>query len=370
MFSRYCVFALTVLFVQQAVGQRAPRLLDSDWRTDWGKRTIELTELEANVPRDAIPSIDNPRFVSIALASDWIGENEPVLVVSLGREARAYPLQVLIWHELVNDKIAGVPVAVTFCPLCYSAMVFDRRVDDDEYQLGVSGMLRFSDLVMYDRQTHSLWQQLSGEAIVGALAGKELSQLPAQIISFEQFRTAHPFGHVLSRDTGYERRYGENPYPGYDDISDKPWAFRGEIDDRLPAMEKVIGVQIGETYVAYPHSTSRKDRVIQEQLGEKHILVFHSRSGATSSLDKSSIKRSRVIGTTGVFDPQLDDGSVLRFSPRGDTFVDQQTGSEWDVTGRAISGSLSGTQLEPIIHTNMFAFAWLVVHPDSRIYTN
>jgi len=196
---------------------------------DHGVIGIELSELMSGGPgKDGIPAIASPRFVSPEEAGRWLKFQEPVISLVVGGAARAYPLQILLWHEIVNDRIGGVPVAVTFCPLCYSAVAFDRRIEGSEYSFGVSGMLRNSDMIMYDRETESLWQQLFGEAIVGDLTGARLMPLPAQIISFRQFSAAYPNGRVLSRDTGYDRPYGRNPYVGYDDIN-QPSIGPGEL---------------------------------------------------------------------------------------------------------------------------------------------
>jgi len=349
----------------KAAGQ--PALLDSDWRTDYSKTTIDLTELSVNIPRDAIRSIDTPAFVSIADAGKWLNKREPVILISLLGKARAYPLQILTWHEIVNDEFEGIPLVVTFCPLCYSALAFDRRVDGDTYEFGVSGMLRHSDLVMFDRQSHSLFQQLNGEGIVGVMAGKKLTPVAAQIVSFDEFRMAFPAGEILSRDTGHERRYGQNPYPGYDDINEKPWAFTGKEDGRLPPVERVVSVEINGVSKAYPHSKTRVERVINDTLAGTELVVFHSKNGAVSALDKANIARSRVLGSTGVFQRRLGD-RVLTFESKGKGFRDIETGSDWDVTGLSIGGPLTGEHLMPIPHSDMFSFAWFVVWPEGELY--
>ncbi len=195
---------------------RPPQLkrLTESWNTDWTRHTIRYDEiLSGGPPRDGIPAIDDPKFVSIDEAAEWLEEQEPVVALEVKGAARAYPLQILTWHEIVNDAIAGAPVAVTFCPLCNSAVVFDRRHDNRTLEFGVSGLLRNSDLIMYDRQTESLWQQFTGESIAGEMAGEMLTWLLASIISFADFRETYPNGQVLSRDTGYNRSYGTIPSP-------------------------------------------------------------------------------------------------------------------------------------------------------------
>ncbi|MHC4625188.1 MAG: DUF3179 domain-containing protein, partial [Planctomycetota bacterium] len=282
------------------------------WRTNTAKRTVGLYELESGGPgKDGIPGIDRPKFVGSDKAQKWLKDKEPVISLVVNEEAKAYPLQILIWHEIVNDRVGDIPVIVTFCPLCYSAIVFERTVDGKEYSFGTSGMLRHSNLVMYDRQTESLWQQLTGEAIVGDMAGAALRSIAAQIISFEQFRSAYEGGLVLSRDTGRRRRYGRNPYVGYDDVSQTPFLFRGESDGRLPPMEKLVAVSVGEESKAYPYRVTRERRVINDKVGEREVVVFHA-DGAVSALDRPRIPRSRQVGSTGVFDRNVD-GQLLSF---------------------------------------------------------
>lgn len=335
--------------------------------TDLDRRSIDLNELIAGgPPKDGIPALDDPAFIAPTEAAAWLADDEPVVLLTVGDAARAYPLQILIWHEIVNDVVGGMPVAVTFCPLCYSAVAFDRRLDGRTLAFGVSGLLRHSDMVMFDRQTETLWQQLSGEAIVGDLVGHTLTQLPAQIISFAQFREAYPDGDVLARPAGHRRPYGENPYVGYDDVSQRPFLFRGDPDGRLKPMEKVVAVPLADAPRAYPHRLTRDERVIHDTAGGQPLVVFHA-PGAVSALDAGTIAESREIGSTGVFDPRLD-GRRLTFRYADGRFTDEQTGSTWTVTGRATDGPLAGQQLTRLPHGDYFAFAWLVFRPETTIY--
>ncbi|MBW7991700.1 MAG: DUF3179 domain-containing protein [Planctomycetes bacterium] len=336
-------------------------------KTNTAKRTIELHELEKGGPgKDGIPSIEKPVFIEQKSAQKWLRPNEPVISLVINNESRAYPLQILIWHEIVNDTVAGVPVSVTFCPLCYSANVFDRRVNGRSYSLGVSGMLRHSDMVMYDRQTESLWQQITGEAIVGDMVGSKLKRIPAQIISFKQFRSAHKNGLVLSRKTGFRRNYGQNPYAGYDDISKSPFMYRGKKDGRLLPMEKVVTISMAGSDKAYPYSVTQKLQVINDKIADVPVVVFHA-DGAISALDKGRISSSRNIGSTGVFDRRVD-GRTLSFRYSNGSFYDKQTASVWDITGQAVKGPLQGKKLTRIVHGDYFAFAWFAFKPETEIY--
>lgn len=339
------------------------------WDTNTDKSLIELSELKrGGPPKDGIPSIDNPVFISQQQAASWIESQEPVIALEYEGEARAYPLQILIWHEIVNDNISGDPLLVTFCPLCYSALVFERTVDGETLEFGVSGFLRHSDLVMFDRKTETLWQQFTGKAIVGDYVGTTLKQVPSQIISFAQFRENYPDGKVLSRDTGYNRNYGNNPYAGYDDINNTPLFGAGNDDGRLPPMEKVIGVKLDGQRKAYPYSITRKQQVINDEVANNPLLIIHT-EGATSAMDAARIAESKESGSTGVFKRTLE-GEPLSFVVKDGNIVDRKTGSVWTVTGKAVEGEYKGHQLEPITFGDYFAFAWLVFWPDTEIYSN
>lgn len=210
--------------------------------------------LSGGPPPDGIPPIDEPKFLSVDDV-DFLTDDEPVVAVSIKDDVRAYPLQILTWHEIVNDTVGGLPVTVTFCPLCNTAYSFVRpNVEGEVTTFGTSGKLYFSNLVMYDRATDSYWPQAMGRAVMGPLTGTELQRVASQIVSWEEFRSAFPDAQVLSRDTGHERNYGENPYPGYDDVENPPFAFNGETDGRLAPVERILGVsdkdeQIGRAHV-------------------------------------------------------------------------------------------------------------------------
>lgn len=352
---------------QSSLPDGAPRAL-SQFATDLSKHSIDPAGLKpGGPPKDGIPSIDDPSFVEIESARDWMAPEEPVIALERGGTARAYPLQILTHHEIVNDRIGDTPVAVTFCPLCYSALVFERTLDGEPVTFGVSGLLRNSDLVMYDRKSETLWQQFTGRAIVGSRTGETLVQLPSQIISFRQFAETYSEGRVLSRDTGYNRAYGRNPYAGYDDVEKTPFAFDGPVDDRLPPMAKVVAVTIENTYKAYPHATTEEKRVIHDTVAGRPLVVFHA-PGAVSALDAACTENSKETGSTGVFDRRVD-GRTLRFSYAGEgRFEDEQTGSTWTVTGKAVNGPLAGTQLERLPYGDYFAFAWFAFRPNTVLY--
>ncbi|MGH2541717.1 MAG: DUF3179 domain-containing (seleno)protein, partial [Ardenticatenaceae bacterium] len=225
---------------------------------------------------------------------------------------------------------------------------------------------RNSDLVMWDRQTESLWQQITGEAIVGALTGQQLDFLPVSILGFEEFRAAYPDGKVLSRDTGFQRSYGTNPYVNYDDIDSRPFLFGGRIDERLPALERVVGITIGEEAVAYPFSTFPGVGALNDEVGGQPVAIFYAPE-TLSALNSGVIRESETVGSAVAYDPVVD-GRRLTFEARDGQIFDQETNSQWDIAGRALSGPLAGTQLEVIPHANHFWFAFQAFYPDAQVW--
>ncbi len=346
------------------------RVSTAGWRTDFSRSTICLEEILPGGPgKDGIPPIDRPVAISIEEAATWLESREPVIAIERNGQARAYPLQILVWHEIVNDELGGEPTLVTFCPLCNTAIAFDRRLEPagPVYDFGTTGNLRFSDLVMWDRQTESWWQQLTGEAIVGERAGKRLAPYPAQILGWQAFADAYPNGDVLSRNTGQNRPYGTNPYVGYDDIDSSPFLFDGTPDGRLRPMERVVGVTHEGEAVAYPLGDISSARVIHDTIGTLPIVVLIA-PGARSATDAATIAASRDVGQVGVFDRRLSD-FLFTFEIGGpDEFQDTQTGTRWDVTGQGVAGPLAGRRLLAVPHVVAFWFSWAAGFPQTRLW--
>ncbi|MCJ7659515.1 MAG: DUF3179 domain-containing protein [Anaerolineales bacterium] len=341
---------------------------DGQFTTDFSRHTVLYSDiLSGGPPKDGIPAIDNPTFTSVQVADEYLEDLEPVVFLQIGEDARAYPLQVLTWHEIVNDVVDGKPVAVTFCPLCNTAIAFDSTFDGQQLDFGTTGRLRFSNLIMYDRQTETWWQQATGEAIAGEYAGQQLTFLPASIIGWGEFKENFPEGQVLSRETGFNRDYGRNPYAGYDNINNSPFLFRGpQTPGVLPAMARVLTIDLESEAVAYPYELLQAQGAVNDTLSGSEIVVLWQ-PGTASALDASRIAEGEDVGA-GVSFSRTVDGQVLTFSFDGKKIVDDQTGSEWDVFGQAIRGELAGTQLEPIVSVNHFWFSWAAFKPETRIY--
>jgi len=340
----------------------------AEWQTDFSQRSVELSEFASGgPPKDGIPAIDDPRFVSVGQADEFLEDREPVAVLQRGGEVRAYPFQILIWHEIVNDEIAGEPVAVTFCPLCNSTVAFSRDLDGRTLDFGTTGKLRNSDLVMYDRQTESWWQQITAEAIVGELTGAKLEILPSQTLSWGDLRTQHPEATVLSRETGFSREYGSNPYVGYDDPDSQPFLLDGKADDRLPPKERVTAIKAGSSAVVYPFSRLQREAPINDEIGGSPAVVLFDPEVA-SALDTQVIADGRSAGAAAVFERRLD-GRLLSFEAGSEpgSFRDRQTGSTWEIDGTASAGPLSGERLEPIPSDDQFWFALAAFFEDVDI---
>ena len=319
--------------------------------------------ISGGVGRDGIPPIDQPSFDSQAAADLWLHPSSPVIAVALEGTARAYPLAILTRHEIVNDVIGETPIAVTFCPLCNSAIVFKRQVGDAVLRFGVSGLLRHSDLIMWDDQTQSLWQQFTGEGLVGSYTNTLLDIAPSQLVGYAAFKAQYPNGEVLSPQA---RRYGRNPYVGYD-RSSQPFLFSGTPDSRLFATERVLGAVIGDVSVAYPFEKLAEAIAFNDTFAGVDVVALWQ-AGSFSALDAADIDSSRDVGMAGLFERSIQ-GQVLSFRAEDNAMiVDEQTGSRWNIFGAATAGELAGAQLRQINAFPHFWFAWAAFHPDTKLY--
>lgn len=280
------------------------------------RHNIPLDEIVGGgPPKDGIPPIDNPKFVSVEEACKWLKDEEPGVAVSIGGVERFYPYQILVWHEIVNDTIAGRRILVTYCPLCYTGIVFDPLVQGERVQFGTSGKLWNSNLVMYDRKTESYWSQILGEAIVGEETGTRLAVLPSDLMRFGTWKKLNPDGEVLSRDTGARRFYGQDPYGDY---YTTPGIYFNvnKRDDRLPEKEFVLGILVNGKAKAYPTEAVKKAVKIEDGFEGKTIIAEYD-----TELD-----------AVRLFE-KMDDGTLMRVNPFG-----------------------------------AFWFSWVAAHPDTELY--
>jgi hypothetical protein len=340
-----------------------------DWeKTDFSRATVDLRDMiEGGPGKDGIQSIDKPKFISINAAEKWLDAREPVVVFSRGDQSKAYPLQILMYHEIVNDQLADQEISVTYCPLCNAAMVFSRRHKGELLDFGASGKVYTSNLVMYDRQSESWWLQFTGEGVVGKYAGDSLILLPSQIVSFEHFKNAYPAGEVLSRKTGFNKKYGINPYTQYDSRAlPVAWFFRKPVDNRLPAMERVLGVVNDDSAAAFPFSYLNKVPLLQTKVAGMDVLVI-SKPGMASSVDMRKISESKDVLAAAAYSRMVE-GQRLDFELRDNQIIDTQSHSTWNMFGVAIDGDLKGARLKQLDRGVYFAFVWLEYYPHSRIF--
>ncbi len=314
---------------------------------------------------DGIPAIDSPRCQRVADVQ-FLADDEAVILLEVNGDARAYPLQILTWHELVNDTVGGEAITLSYCPLCNSAIAYDRVVGERVLDFGTSGALHQSSMVMYDRQTETLWTHFNGQAVAGELVGEQLEFLPTQVVSWSTFRDEHPDGLVLSLETGFQRAYGANPYPGYESNDDPIDQFiTNDVDPRLPAKDRVVGVELEGEAIAVQHASLFEAGVLTFELAGRNLVAWNEQ-GTVSALDTDRVSSGTDVGSSAVFVPVVD-GQELTFSRTTDGFVDEQTGSTWSILGRATAGSLQGAELERVPALDTFWFAWGTFHPGTGI---
>ncbi|MBK1667077.1 hypothetical protein CKO28_03330 [Rhodovibrio sodomensis] len=288
--------AVLAIALALAAAEPVNAQVPQSWRsafpeTDFSRHAVPFDEImSGGVPKDGIPSIDEPEFAPVAERRDWLADREPVIGLEINGDARAYPLRVLTWHEIVNDTVGGVPVAVTYCPLCNTAIVFEAKLDGRRLTFGTTGKLRHSDLVMYDRQTGTWWQQFTGRGIVGEHTGEKLEFVPARLESWGAFVERHPDARVLIPTDPNARPYGKNPYAGYDSAR-SPFLYRGPMPEKLPAMARVV--VIGED--AWALELLRETGRIET---DTHVLTWSP--GQASALDARRIAEGRDVGTVTV----------------------------------------------------------------------
>jgi hypothetical protein len=303
-------------------------------------------------PPDGIPSIDNPKFISVQEADRNLEDSELVLGLNINGDVRVYPLQIMVWHEIVNDKVGNTPVAVTYCPLCFTNQVFNRTMNDGKaLEFGTSGKLYNSNLVMYDRATKSLWSQAMAQGIIGKFAGIKLERIPFDVAYWKEWKQLYPESKVLSTDTGSSRPYGADPYDDYYTNGDVLFPISGG-DDRLGLKEIIIGFENKGQHKAYKLQEIEDKKVINDQVNGKPVVLF--------SLYPFMVKS---------YDPVVD-GQILEFNYniKDVNFVDKQTSSLWNFEGKAISGQMKGKQLTRLPFDEGFWFEWVAFHPETELY--
>ncbi|MEN7550240.1 DUF3179 domain-containing protein [Rapidithrix thailandica] len=345
--------------------------VSQSWNTNKSKHRIPFYDIKSILPRDAIQPIYQPAFWNKREAEGKYKPEEPVVIVQIGNMIKAYPLGVLSYRNVVVDKLAGTPILVTYCPLSHSIMVFDRKVEHDgrssELKFGTSGMLRKSNTVLWDHQTESWWQQLTGECLVGEYAGAQLKALPYSLATYGEFIEQNPFGRVLEKSQEVHFPYSLSPYYGYDNPEKvKPVFFDGYPSQRLPSMERVIHFNMHGKEFAYPYREIASRGVLNDMPGDNFVVLFFNEE-VVSTLDEKLITESKKSGAINVFST-FNEGNPLTFRKEGKRFIDNETQSVWSNTGRCLEGDLKGKQLKPVVSGTHFAFALLALIPECHIY--
>jgi Protein of unknown function (DUF3179) len=316
------------------------------------KHIVPLDQIvSGGPPRDGIPSIDSPKFVSVLDADKFLADSDKVVGLNINGDIRVYPLQILVWHEIVNDNVGGMPVAVTYCPLCFTNQVFKRIVNGTAVEFGTSGKLYNSNLVMYDRTSNSLWSQALGRSIVGPYAGITLERIPFDVAFWKDWMQLYPDSKVLSKDTGSPRPYGADPYGDYYTNSDLYFPVSND-DDRLGLKEVIVGLENNGQYKAYKLQQIEEKKVINDVINGKSITFF--------SLYPAMVR---------VFDTILD-GQQLEFQYNKSSakIMDKQSGSIWSLDGMATNGPMKGKHLTRLPYDEGFWFEWVAFHPDTALY--
>lgn len=318
-------------------------------QTNGVKHLVPLDEIKGGgPPKDGIPSIDNPRFVNVEDVQ-FLSDEDMMVGLTINGESRAYPLSILVWHEIVNDRFGLTPVAVTYCPLCYTTQVFDRTINGQETEFGTSGKLYNSNLVMYDRMTETYWSQSLGIAIKGELTGTTLTKIPFDLMKWKDWKREFPNSVVLSTDTGYSRAYDVDPYGDYYTESRILFPVSNQ-DSRMHEKEFILGFGEGNSFKAYKQQDVEDAKIVNDTVGNQAIMLV-------SLFDDNSRAFDRTVN-----------GEILEFELQNGKINDVTTNSEWNYDGLAIDGKLQGEQLKRIVFDPSFWFEWIAIHPETEVY--
>lgn len=306
-------------------------------------------------PKDGIPPIDNPKYISIADSSDFLNDQNVVFVFEQTNPPKIFPQKILVWHEIVNDKVDGKNISISYCPLTGSAIGFNGKVEGSSTTFGTSGKLLNSNLVMYDRKTESYWPQILGQAVKGKSVGEKLEMLPVIWTTWELAKERYPNALVLSKDTGYIRQYGRDPYGSYAD--QKSYYYSGgpifpviHENKRLPPKEVVIGIIDEESQLAITKKFVKENAVINEKVGETPIVAIYDK-------DLDAVRVYKSINKSEALSFYLNNGYIY----------DKETNSKWNTQGKAIEGKLKGASLEWVPSFDVMWFAWAAFYPDTKL---
>ena len=351
------IFGAGVLLIQWQV-------IPDYWRTNFEKYSVSPDGIiSGGTGRDRrIVPIDHPIFTSVSMAEATFDDYAPMIVLDYHEVERAYPLNIMTAHEIVNDEVAGIPIAVTFCPMCNSAVVYQREVDGQILRMGVSGNFYGNNFLMYDNLTESWWYQFTGLAVVGDFTGERLEVIPSQVVGFASYAIRYPEGEVLIGDANRPNmNYDMTPYMMYQDNS-SPILTNDNYDPRLSAMQRVVSTNVEQTPIAYPFSVLRDVGVINDNVDGYPIVAFWQQ-GAENTISSNNDN----TGQAAIFGRELN-GLTLSFTYENDRIFDEQSNSEWNIFGEAISGEFEGESLYRYDCFTHFWFAWSSAYPETLLY--
>lgn len=307
-------------------------------------------------PPDGIPPIEDPIYISIAEAEDFMNSGDPIFVLESEEGIKAYPQKILVWHEIVNEFIDGKAVSITYCPLTGSAICYKGDLESGETNFGTSGKLVNSNLIMYDRETRSYWPQILGVAINGSEEGKLLEEIPIIWTTWDKLVNTYPEARVLSLDTGFFRSYGVDPYGSYQ--SERSYYNSGEPffavmakDNRFESKEVVIGIKAGNSVAALSKTLVSEKGILNIEVGGKSIVAFYD----------------KALDAVRVYSRELEE-KILEFEMEDKTLKDSGSGSLWNIFGESIDGDHKGKKLEWITSFDVMWFAWYAFYPDTEVY--
>lgn len=307
--------------------------------------------------RDGIPALNRPPAVPAAAGDQFLAPGALVLGMAVGGQARAYPHNVLWWHEIVNDELGGRPIAVSYCPLTGSGMVYDPAIGGQTLNFGVSGLLFDNNLVLFDRTTESLWSQMRVQAVCGSFSGTAPSLLPVVQSTWAAWKALHPETTVVSFDTGFRRNYNQYPYGTYDQIGDNSLLFpQSFLDPRRPMKELVLGIREGATARAYSYGALGERAAVNDAVGGRTVLVVFDRAGEMALAFDRDVAGGRLSF-------EIVEATGFPFGLR-----DRETGTVWDLTGAALAGPLAGGRLKPVATYSAMWFAWASFNRGTELY--
>jgi hypothetical protein len=309
---------------------------------------------DSGLGKDGHPRLIDPEMVDIATADDKIADDLRGIAVSVDGDHRFYPYQIMNWHGVVHDTVGGQELAITYDALTGAAVVYEASVDGQALQFGDSGKVYNNAMLMYADGSETLWNQATGQAVVGEAVGDKLATYPSVVMRWDEWKEEHPDGLCLSTNTGFARDYGRHPYGAYEKTKQVFFPLN-HVDDRLSAKEDVYRLELGAEQLVFSTAILGAQTEPNETLGEGEDAIH-----AVAFMDYDTF-------TTRVFSRELD-GQVLTFVREGKaTITDKETGTTWSLDGRALRGELAGQQLELLPSVHLYAFAQLAMYPETQI---